>query len=116
VIAAQAAAFAAIAVGRAATDVDRAARALLEREGLGEAFSHGTGHGLGLEVHERPRLTKHRPELPDEPLQAGMVFTLEPGAYLEGWGGVRIEDDVVVTPSGPEWLTDAPRLPGARGL
>jgi len=116
VIAAQAAAFAAIEVGRAATDVDGAARAVLEREGLGEAFSHGTGHGLGLEVHERPRLTKYRPELPAEPLEAGMVFTLEPGAYLEGWGGVRIEDDVVVTSSGPEWLTDVPRLPGTRGL
>ncbi|HEX4912574.1 MAG TPA: Xaa-Pro peptidase family protein, partial [Vicinamibacterales bacterium] len=115
VIAAQAAAFDAVAVGRAATDVDGAARAVLEREGLGEAFSHGTGHGLGLEVHERPRLSKYRPELAAEPLEAGMVFTLEPGAYLEGWGGVRIEDDVVVTPSGPEWLTDVPRLPGERG-
>jgi Xaa-Pro aminopeptidase len=105
VAAAQAAAFTAIAIGRAATDVDGAARAVLEREGLGDAFSHGTGHGLGLEVHERPRLTKYRPELPVEPLAAGMVFTLEPGAYLEGWGGVRIEDDVVVTPEGAEWLT-----------
>ena len=110
VAAAQAAAFAAIAIGRAATDIDGAARGVLEREGLGEAFSHGTGHGLGLEVHERPRLAKYRPELPAEPLAAGMVFTLEPGAYLEGWGGARIEDDVVVTDGGPEWLTDAPRL------
>jgi len=110
VAAAQAAAFAAIAIGRAATDIDGAARGVLEREGLGEAFSHGTGHGLGLEVHERPRLAKFRPELPAEPLAAGMVFTLEPGAYLEGWGGARIEDDVVVTDGGPHWLTDAPRL------
>ena len=110
VAAAQAAAFDAIAVGRPATDVDRAARNVLEREGLGDAFSHGTGHGLGLEVHERPRVAKYRPELPAEPLQAGMVFTLEPGAYLEGWGGVRIEDDVVVTPGGAEWLTDVPRI------
>lgn len=106
VAAAQAAAFAAIAIGRAATEIDRAAREVLEREGLGEAFVHGTGHGLGLEVHERPRLAKYRPELPVEPLQAGMAFTLEPGAYLEGWGGVRIEDDVVVTSGGAEWLTD----------
>jgi Xaa-Pro aminopeptidase len=110
VAAAQAAAFAAIEIGRAATDVDRAAREVLERAGLGEAFSHGTGHGLGLEVHERPRVTKYRPELPVEPLAAGMVFTLEPGAYLEGYGGARIEDDVVVTPGGAEWLTDMPRL------
>ena len=110
VIEAQQAAFDAVQVGRAATDVDRAARAVLDRHGLGEAFSHGTGHGLGLEVHERPRLAKYRPELPIEPLQAGMVFTLEPGAYLDGWGGVRIEDDVVVTSRGAEWLTDVPRL------
>ena len=110
VVEAQAAAFAAIAIGRAATDIDRAARDRLEREGLGAAFSHGTGHGLGLEVHERPRLTKYRPELPAEPLAAGMVFTLEPGVYLEGWGGARIEDDVVVTAGGPEWLTDVPLL------
>ena len=109
VIEAQLAAFAAVSVGRPATDIDRAAREVLDRHGLGEAFSHGTGHGLGLEVHERPRLAKHRPELPIEPLQAGMVFTLEPGAYLDGWGGVRIEDDVVLTSRGAEWLTDAPR-------
>jgi Xaa-Pro aminopeptidase len=113
---AQAAAFGAIRVGRPATDVDGAARAVLERAGLGDAFSHGTGHGLGLEVHERPRVAKYRAELPAEPLQAGMVFTLEPGAYLEGWGGVRIEDDVVVTTGGAEWLTNVPRLIGERGL
>ena len=107
---AQQAAFAAIKVGTPATDVDRAARDVLERDGLGEAFSHGTGHGLGLEVHERPRVAKYRAQLPPEPLQAGMVFTLEPGAYIDGWGGVRIEDDVVVTPGGAEWLTDVPRF------
>lgn len=115
VLAAQQAAFAAIAVGTPATDVDRAARDVLERNGLGDAFSHGTGHGLGLEVHERPRVAKYRAELPPEPLQAGMVFTLEPGAYLDGWGGVRIEDDVVVTPDGAEWLTDGPRLRESEG-
>jgi Xaa-Pro aminopeptidase len=106
---AQHAAFDAVRVGTPATDVDRAARDLLERDGLGEAFSHGTGHGLGLEVHERPRVAKYRPGLPPEPLLAGMVFTLEPGVYFDGWGGVRIEDDVVVTPDGAEWLTDVPR-------
>lgn len=109
VVESQQAAFDAIALGQAATSIDRAAREVLERHGLGEAFSHGTGHGLGLEVHERPRLAKHRPELPIEPLTAGMVFTLEPGVYIEGFGGVRIEDDVVVTAEGPEWLTDVPR-------
>jgi Xaa-Pro aminopeptidase len=107
---AQQAAFDAVAIGRPATDIDRAAREVLERHGLGEAFSHGTGHGLGLEVHERPRLAKHRAEMPIEPLKTGMVFTLEPGVYLDGFGGVRIEDDVVVTADGAEWLTDAPRL------
>ena len=109
VVAAQQAAFMAVRVGRPATEVDEAARRVLERAGLGDAFSHGTGHGLGLEVHERPRLTRPRPGLPVEPLEAGMVFTLEPGAYVPGWGGVRIEDDVVVTLAGPEGLTDVPR-------
>ncbi len=110
VVAAQQAAFDAVKVGRAATAVDAAARNVLERDGLGEAFTHGTGHGLGLEVHERPRVAKYRPDVPPEQLQASMVFTLEPGAYLDGWGGVRIEDDVVVIPDGAEWLTDVPRL------
>ena len=110
VAAAQQAAFDAIAVGRPAADVDGAARTVLEREGLGEAFSHGTGHGLGLEVHERPRVARQRDGVSAEPLQAGMVFTLEPGAYLEGWGGARIEDDVAITAKGPEWLTDVPRI------
>jgi Xaa-Pro aminopeptidase len=113
---AQQAAFDAVAIDRPAADIDRAAREVLERHGLGEAFSHGTGHGLGLEVHERPRLTKLRPGMPVEPLKAAMVFTLEPGVYLEGFGGVRIEDDVVVTPGGAEWLTDVPRIPGEREL
>ena len=110
VAAAQAAAFAAIGIGKAATAVDDAARRALEGVGLGDAFSHGTGHGLGLEIHERPRVGRWRADLPDEALQAGMVFTLEPGAYLAGWGGARIEDDVVVTSGGAEWLTDVPRL------
>lgn len=110
VAAAQQAAFEAVRVGRPATDVDAAARQVLEQAGLGEAFSHGTGHGLGLEVHERPRVGRHRAGLLVEPIEAGMVFTLEPGAYIPGWGGVRIEDDVVVTTGGSEWLTDVPRL------
>lgn len=109
-IEAQAAGFAAVRVGKPATSVDDAARRVLEREGLGEAFSHGTGHGLGLEIHERPRVGRWRAGLADEALEPGMVFTIEPGAYLPGWGGARIEDDVEVTASGAGWLTDVPRL------
>lgn len=105
---AQQAAFESIAVGRPADEVDAAARGVLEREGLGEAFVHGTGHGLGLEIHERPRISRRRAGQGGEPLEAGMVFTLEPGAYLAGWGGARIEDDVLVTPGGGEWLTGVP--------
>ena len=78
--------------------------------GLGEYFGHGTGHGLGLEVHERPRIAQFRAELPVEPLQPGMVFTIEPGAYFPEWGGARIEDDAALTPSGSVWLTEVPRF------
>jgi Xaa-Pro aminopeptidase len=106
---AQAAAIAAVRPGIPASDVDGAARAVLEARGLGQAFGHGTGHGLGLEVHEEPRVGKARPELPAVVLEPGMVFTIEPGAYLPGWGGVRIEDDVVVTADGCELLTSVAR-------
>ena len=107
---AQDAAFAAAEEGAPATDIDRAAREVMQRAGLADAFGHGTGHGLGLEVHERPRVAPFRAELPGEPLQPGMVFTIEPGAYFPEWGGARIEDDAALTTSGAEWLTDVPRF------
>ena len=80
-----------------------------EAKGLAEAFGHGTGHGLGLDVHEEPRITRPRPDVPSVPLVPGMVFTVEPGAYLAGFGGVRIEDDVLVTDTGCEVLTSVER-------
>jgi Xaa-Pro aminopeptidase len=101
-------AIAAIRPGVESTAVDAAARCLLEERGLGESFGHGTGHGLGLEVHELPRITRARPDVASVPLEPGMVFTVEPGAYVSGFGGVRIEDDVLVTETGCEVLTAVP--------
>ena len=91
--------------GVSAERVDAAARKTLQRAGLGKQFVHSTGHGLGLEVHETPRLAKGQKTL----LRAGVVVTIEPGVYIEGKGGIRIEDDALVTPNGAEYLTDANR-------
>jgi Xaa-Pro aminopeptidase len=107
--AAQQAAIEAVRPGVETTAVDAAARAVLTEHGLGEAFGHGTGHGLGLDIHEEPRITWPRPDVPPVRLESGMVFTVEPGAYLPGFGGVRIEDDVLVTATGCEVLTSVPR-------
>lgn len=106
---AQQAAIAAIRPGVESTAVDAAARGLLEARGLADAFGHGTGHGLGLDIHEDPRITRPRPDVASVPLVPGMVFTIEPGAYVPGFGGVRIEDDVLVTETGCEVLTSVPR-------
>ncbi len=88
--------------------IDRAARGVLEARGLGEAFLHATGHGLGLDVHEAPRIGRAELEAPVT-VEAGMVFTVEPGAYVREIGGARLEDDVLVTAAGCEVLTEAPR-------
>jgi Xaa-Pro aminopeptidase len=102
-------AIAAVAPGRSRFEIDQAARETLAGAGMGNAFGHGTGHGLGIEVHEDPRIVRRRPDVDarDEFVTAGMVFTIEPGAYFPGWGGVRIEDDVLVTGTGVERLTGA---------
>ena len=106
---AQQAAFAAIRPGVESSAVDAAARSVLEARGLGEAFGHGTGHGLGLDIHEEPRITWARADVASVPLVPDMVFTVEPGAYIPGFGGVRIEDDVLVTETGCEVLTTVSR-------
>jgi Xaa-Pro aminopeptidase len=106
---AQQAALAAIRPGVETTAVDEAARHVLEERGFGDAFGHGTGHGLGLDIHEEPRITRPRSDVVPVPLATGMVFTVEPGAYVPGFGGVRIEDDVLVTEEGCEVLTSVPR-------
>lgn len=106
---AQTAAIAAVRPGIETAAVDGAARAVLRERGLGDAFGHGTGHGLGLEVHEEPRVTWPRADVASIRLEPGMVLTVEPGAYLPGFGGVRIEDDVLVTETGCEVLTQVSR-------
>jgi Xaa-Pro aminopeptidase len=103
--AAQQAAFEAVRPGVAAQDVDRAARVVIEQAGYGERFVHRTGHGIGLEVHEPPYIVEGN----ETELAPGMTFSDEPGVYLEGRFGVRIEDQVVVTPTGAKRLNDAPR-------
>ena len=105
VVGANEAARAAIRAGMPACDADALARDALARSGLAEHFTHGLGHGVGLSVHESPAVNAHN----REPLRAGAVVTVEPGVYVPGWGGVRIEDLVVVEPGGTRLLSHAPR-------
>jgi len=101
VLEAQLAAIDAIRPGVSTGAVDRAARSTLKKHGLEKEFVHSTGHGLGLEIHEMPRIGRKD----KTKLEAGMAITVEPGVYIEGWGGIRIEDTVVVTRTGCEILT-----------
>ncbi len=101
---ARAQAVAAIRPGATGHEVDQAAREVIEKAGYGKNFGHGLGHGIGWDIHEGPRLAKNQ----HRPLRSGMVVTVEPGIYLPGWGGVRIEDDVLVTRDGHEVLSHLP--------
>jgi Xaa-Pro aminopeptidase len=105
VLTAQERAISLIRPGVPAQAVDACARAVIEDAGLGGCFDHGLGHGVGMEIHEAPRLRKESPDL----LEPGMVVTVEPGIYLPAWGGIRIEDDVLVTPEGYEVLSHLPK-------
>ena len=105
VLNAQLAAIDKIKPGASFHEVDQAARQLIADAGFGKFFGHGLGHGFGLQIHESPRL---RPNATGE-FKAGMVVTVEPGIYLPGWGGVRIEDDILVTTDGHTVLSDLPK-------
>ena len=103
---AQGAAFKFLRPGVTTSQADRVARDVIERAGFGKEFGHGLGHGIGREIHELPRMSK---TAADEELRPGMIVTVEPGIYLPGEGGVRIEDDVLITHSGCEVLSSLDR-------
>jgi Xaa-Pro aminopeptidase len=94
-----------VRAGMTGRDADAIARDYIEQRGYGDLFGHSLGHGLGLEVHEAPRLARTA----EGTLAEGAVVTIEPGIYRPGWGGVRIEDDVFLGPDGPTILTSFPR-------
>lgn len=102
---AQLAAINAIRPGRKCQEIDAVARKIISKAGYGKQFGHGLGHGTGQEIHEAPRLAPNQ----DVELRPGMIVTVEPGIYLPGFGGVRIEDDILVTKSGHEVLSDVPK-------
>lgn len=107
VIAAQQAGVDAMVDGAGTAQVDAAARSVIENAGWGDQFTHGTGHGIGLDIHELPRVAKGVPDI----YEIGTVATVEPGVYLRGSAGVRIEDTCVVTTNGARRLTGAPKEP-----
>ena len=94
-----------VSPGKRAREIDETARVVLEQAGLGKYFRHGTGHGVGLAVHEEPRIAPKQETV----LEEDMVFTIEPGVYIPGWGGVRIEDTVRVTRGGCERMSSVPK-------
>lgn len=105
VLEAQTRAIAALRPGVSVKVVDAAARGHIAANGFGDYFNHGLGHGIGLEIHEAPAIRSNS----DDVLAAGMVVTIEPGVYLPDFGGVRIEDDILITPDGPVVLTSVPK-------
>jgi Xaa-Pro aminopeptidase len=102
---AQLAGIAAVKPGALYKDVDDAARKIIVKAKLGKRFGHSLGHGIGLDIHEEPRLSARS----EGALQVGQIVTVEPGIYLPGMGGVRIEDDVLVTANGGRILSDLPK-------
>jgi Xaa-Pro aminopeptidase len=97
-----------LAIGRArggmkACDLDRTARQVIKRAGFGKYFGHGLGHGIGLQIHDNPAVNPTN----RQPLEPGMVVTIEPGIYIPNWGGVRIEDDILITQKGCRVLNRA---------
>ncbi len=105
VLAMRAAALKKVKVGAQAAAVDRAARDVARKLGLGKAFTHSLGHGTGVEIHESPSLSKRSKDR----LKSGMIFTVEPGLYFSGWGGIRVEDMFLLTRKGLKLLTNYPR-------
>ncbi len=91
--------------GARCCDIDRIARESIESDGFGKRFTHGLGHGFGMQIHESPRFAKTQ----EKQLQVGMIVTIEPGIYFPGWGGVRLEDDYLITEDGCEKLTSLPQ-------
>ena len=91
--------------GLRGVELDKTARDVIKKAGLGKYFGHGLGHGIGLMVHDLPKVSSKSGDI----LAPGMVITIEPGVYIPKWGGVRIEDDVLITKRGCEVLTQSPK-------